>query len=318
MKKQAKFPAFHHLTLLLVISGLLVASGCSVAQAILPSETPTMTPTPTVTPTITPIPPTPTSTIEPYYLDATVLSFDAQVPILIYHHFIPDRVGETNSMKMTLTEFRNELNHFYANEFALVSLKEWIDGTYVLAPGKKPLIISIDDMWFGDQLFIQEDGTPSEYSGLGVLYDFAREHPDFGFHAAVFAVYGDKYYAVKQVGDQFFAEDDFTFFSPAWRLKLGSTIAWAADNGIEIYNHTLLHKLTGVSDAEIHRQLWENDWILRDLLNEVGREDLIQGIENIIALPEGKWPETYSGKNVVLNYKDPEGRPVKAIKFTSG
>lgn len=300
---------------LLVLGVLFAASGCSVFQPALPTQTPALPPTLTPQPSATPLPPTPTATPtnEPLYLDATVLSFDAQVPILIYHHFIPDRLGETNSMKMTLTEFKNELTKFYDNGFALVSLREWIDGTYELPAGKKPLIITIDDLWFGDQLFIGEDGTPSEYSGLGLLYQFSQEHPDFRFHAATFAVYGDKYYAVKQVGDQFYSDDDATWTSPAWRQKLGTTIAWAIDNGIEVYNHTLLHKLTEISDAEIHRQLWENDWILRDLLGEVGREDLIPGLENIIALPEGKWPETYSGKNEVLNYKDPEGLPVKAV-----
>ncbi len=33
----------------------------------------------------------------------------------------------------------------------------------------------------------------------------------------------------------------------------------------------------------------------------------------MIALPEGKWPESESGKQVVLNYKNTEGDPLLAV-----
>lgn len=299
--------------IIITILSLLCVSmlaGCSVAQSFMPSATSTTMPTFTATPP----PPTPTPTEVPVYVDATVFSGDLQVPVLIYHWFIPDHDGVTTAMKMQLSEFRNELEILYENGFSLISLESWVNGTFVVPPGRKPLIITIDDALAANQLFIGEDGEPSKYSGVGVLWNFYQEHPDFGFHAAMFAIYGDKFYAEKQVGDQFYVGDNATWTTPSWRIKLGNTIAWAVEHEIELYNHTLLHPvLTSLDDASIHYELLENDVVMRAFLHEAGRDDIIPKLNNMIALPEGKWPERQSGKNVVLNYKNPEGKPVAAV-----
>lgn len=315
MKKHhlSQLPGLSNFLLFSLLASLFI-SGCSVVQSFMPTETPTITPT--STPTATPLPPTPTPTPTevPFYVDATVMAGDLQVPILIYHRFIPDYVGPTTSMKMQLSEFENELHALYDNGFSLVSLYDWINGTYTLPVGKRPLIITIDDVWYADSLFLNEDGTPSDLSGLGILYNFYQAHPDFGYHAAVFAINGDKYYAEKQIGDMFVVSDNATWTTPSWRIKLGNTIAWAVEHGIEVYNHTLNHPvLTDLPNAQIQEQLAKNDIVVREFLSEAGREDIIPQLKNIIALPEGKWPATQSGKNVILNYKDPEGKPVLAV-----
>lgn len=290
-------------------------TGCRVGQSFSPSPTPTVMLTPTLTSTVTPTPTvTPTATEQPFYVSATYFSGELQVPILIYHQFFPDAYGPTDATRMQLSEFQNELQTFYDEGFSLISLRSWIDGTFVVPAGRKPLVLTIDDGWYGDQLFIQEDGTPSELSGIGLLWKFSQEHPDFGFHVAVFAVMGDHYYSDKQVGDRFLISDGQDWFSSQWRQKLGNTIVWALEHGVEVYNHTLLHPNLGtISNTEIQRQLWENDWVVRDLLEEVGRKDLIPQLENVIALPEGRWPSTESGKRVLFNYKNPEKKAVLAI-----
>jgi hypothetical protein len=298
----------------LVLVAVQLLTGCSVVQSFMPTETPTVTSTPI--PTATPLPPTPTPTPTevPFYIDATVLSGDLQVPILIYHRFITDDIGPTTSMKMQLTEFKNELQTLYDNGFTLVSLYKWINGTWSVPVGRRPLILTIDDVWYADTLFINEDGMPSDLSGLGILYEFCQQHPDFGYHAAVFAINGDKYYAEKQIGDNFYVSDNATWTTPSWRIKLGNTIGWAIDHGVEVYNHTLNHYvLTNLKDKKIQQQLQENDIVVRNFLTEAGREDLVPSLVNIIALPEGKWPASQSGKNVILNYTNPEGEPVIAV-----
>jgi len=300
--------------ILVTLLAAQVLSGCSVVQSFMPTETPTLTPTPL--PTATPLPPspTPTPTEVPFFVDATVMPLDQQVPILIYHRFIPDYIGPTTPMKMQLSEFKYELQTLYDNGFTLVSLYDWIHGSSLVPPGRRPLILTIDDVWYADTLFINEDGSLSDLSALGILHDFYEEHPDFGYHAAVFAIYGDKYYAEKQIGDVFVVSDNATWTTPSWRIKLGNTIAWAVENGIEVYNHTLEHPtLTNLPDDQIQIQLAKNDVVLREFLTQAGREDIIPLLKNIIALPEGKWPEKQSGKNVILNYKDPEGKPVLAV-----
>lgn len=301
--------------MLIVNLFLVQLAGCTYVQSFSPSPTPTATLPPTSTPTLTPTPTnTPTPTEPPFYVNATYFSGELQVPILIYHQFFPDAYGPTDATRMQLSEFQNELQTFYEEGFSLISLKSWIDGTFVVPAGRKPLVLTIDDGWYGDQLFIEDDGTPSVITGIGLLWKFSQEHPDFGFHVAVFAVMGDHYYSDKQVGDRFLISDGQDWYSSIWRKKLGNTIVWALEHGVEVYNHTLLHPNLGtISNSEIQRQLWENDWVVRDLLDEVGRNDLVPQLDNAIALPEGKWPSTQSGMRVLLNYKNPEKKPVMAI-----
>lgn len=297
------------ITLLIIVAAVLL-SGCSVLDAFQPTAT--VTPSPTFTATLPPPTPTPTVTKVPYYTDATVFTGDLQVPILIYHRFIPDFDGETTSMKMQYSEFKSELQALYDAGFSLISLKSWIDGTFIVPEGRKPLIITMDDAWFADQIYINDDGTPSEYSAIGIMWRFANEHPEFGFHAALFAIMGDKYF-----GDVFLENYQRFIVSEgnAWKDKLGHTMVWALENGIEVGNHTFLHpRLSEIkNNADIQYQLSQNDIYARSFLERVGRSDLNEKIDNIIALPEGKWPETQSGKNVILNYINPEGKPVLAV-----
>lgn len=287
-----------------------ILSGCSVVESFLPTETPTTTPTPL--PTATPLPPTPTPTPTevPFYLNATVMALDQQVPILIYHRFIPDDVVKDAITYTNLSTFRKDLETYYASGYSLVSLRSWLDGTYVTPVGRKPMIITMDDFWYADQIYIEENGTPSEYSGIGVLWQFAREHPDFGFSAAGFSNMGDKYYGDVRLGDHFVYSGN----KDAMWHKLGDTIAWAIENGVEPYNHLFQHPLLSITaDKDIRWQIEENDRVTRYYLKLVGREDLIPQLGNIIALPYGEWPSTYTGINILKNYKNQEGEPVEAI-----
>jgi hypothetical protein len=293
--------------LLVLLVGLL--SGCSVIQSFSPTQTPTVTmtataipptSTPTVTPTVTPI---------PFFLNASVLSGDINAPILLYHRFIPDTEDKSTATKTRFSDFKKQLQVLYDNGFSLISLKDWLDGSFVVPEGKRPLIITLDDLWFADQLYINDDGTPSIDSGLGILWDFSKSHPDFGFSASVFSNMGDKFYADKQVGERFILGD-----GDAWKDKLANTIAWAIENGVDPYNHLYTHpQLSLTMPQEIQYQLSENDRVTRYFLSRIGRDDLIPLLGNIIALPFGEWPSTPSGINVLKNYKTPERVPVAAI-----
>jgi hypothetical protein len=274
-------------------------------QALTQTALPTETATPTLTPTVTQV---------PFYLNATVWDENLQVPILIYHEFVP-YYEDVDATHTRLNEFKDQLQTFYDNGFRLISLKDWINGTFVLPEGKKPLIITIDDLWFGNQIYIEDNGIPSIYSGIGVLWKFSQDHPDFGFHAALFAINGDKFYPEKQVGDHFYAADNIDWYSLSWHIKLGNTIAWAIDHGLEVYNHTLHHYYywTSLTDEQYRTELSDNDVVLREFLTESGHSDLIPKLDNVIALPQGLWPDSYSGKQIILNYKNTEGKPLLAV-----
>ena len=170
-------------------------------------------------------------------------------------------------------------------------------------------MITIDDGLYADQLYINEDGTPSPYSGIGILYQFAKDHPDFGFAVSVYVNMGDKYYGDLRAGDWFYVSE-----GNAWQTKLANTMVWAIENGVEMYNHTYTHIDMSLTDPQgIQYQLEKNDKTERDFLAMVNRSDLDAKLGNIIALPFGTWPASADGVSVVKNYLNPEGKPVSAI-----
>lgn len=306
MKMRLKFLA----VAILGLSAATLLSGCAVVQSFMPTETPTLTPTPLPTATPQPTPTlTPTPTEVPYFVEATVMALDQQVPILLYHRFITDDVKKDAITFTHLSTFRDDLQKMYDSGYTLVSLKSWLDGTYITPAGRKPLIITIDDFWFADQIYIDENDVPSEYSGIGVLWRFAQEHPEFGFSAAGFSNM-EKTYGDWQIGNRFYRGPDDNVM---W-TKLGYTIAWAIENGIDPYNHLFMHPMLSLTaDKDILWALQENDRVTRYYLELVGREDLIPKLGNVIALPYGDWPSTYTGINILKNYKNQEGKPVEAI-----
>ncbi len=292
---------------------LIVAlTGCSMVNASSPQPkiTPTTSITITSTPTQTPLPTsTPTPTEVPFYLDATVWSGNLQVPILLYHEFKPDSVAESTVTKTRLADFKAQMQLLYDNGFSLVPLQDWLDGDFVVPIGRKPLVLTLDDGLSADQLYINADGNPNIGSGLGTLWQFSQEHPDFGFSAAVFNIMGDKYYGDIQVGDRFLWSG-----GDAWKNKLGSTFAWGIEHGISFYNHTYTHVLLNLTtNSDIVYQLKQNDLVFRSFLERVNRSDLIPGLGNMLALPFGVWPATQSGIEILQNYKNPEGLQMQAI-----
>ncbi len=305
----------HHHPISAAITSLtliLALTGCSVANAIAPLPKVTVTATATDTPTTTPIPTpttTPTPTEIPFYLTATVWTGNLQAPLLLYHEFVPNDVEKSTATKTRLEDFGNQIQKLYDAGFSLVSLQSWLDGSFVVPEGRKPLVITLDDGLFANQLYINADGTPNTDSGLGVLWSFSQSHPDFGFSAAIFMIMGDKYYADVQAGDRFILGE-----GNAWMDKFGQTIAWGIDHGVMPYNHTYQHvELDITKNADIVDQLRQNDYALRNFLERVGRSDLVPRLGNMLALPFGIWPATQSGIQILQNYKDPEGRPMQAI-----
>ncbi|MEM5786534.1 MAG: hypothetical protein AAGU11_04400 [Syntrophobacteraceae bacterium] len=237
---------------------------------------------------------------------------DLEIPVLNYHRFVSDQVEYSTYMKRRLGDFRRDLERLYNAGYSLISLDELIDGNYQLAPGRRPLVLSIDDAYFADQLWLDpETGEPSPQCGIGVLWQFFREFPDFGFKVAMFANYGDKYYGNVYRMGWWYVED-------GWEKDLAEAIAWGIEHGVMPYNHLYIHPLLSITRYE---HIWEqaslNDQALRDLLALVGRGDLIEQVNNFIALPYGVWPESQAGIDHLIAYTDPEGRPVKAI-FEAG
>ncbi|MEW5829943.1 MAG: hypothetical protein AB1846_13705 [Chloroflexota bacterium] len=169
-----------------------------------------------------------------------------------------------------------------------------------LPPGRRPLIITLDDLFYNNQIRLDENGIPRADTGLGVAWNYYQNHPEFGFNYVLFASLGDKPYGD---GD----------LEGKWKTELGKTIAWCLDNGALVFSHTYYHiRLDKSTASEIVWDLKLNDKFLRELLTLAEREDLIPRLGNMLAIPYGYWP-TGGELTVTQNYTNPEGLPMQAL-----
>lgn len=258
-------------------------------------------------PTLPVITPAPTLQLESAQLTATVWEELPHAPVLMYHRFDPQPGARSTRFVTSLSDFEQQLNALYNAGFSLVSLSDWVRGNIQLQEGRRPLIITIDDLFYGDQLSLDKNGDPAMYSGVGVLWHFSQDNPDFNFEAALFYNMGDKGYANHYENGVFSIRD-------GWRQARAEAIAWGIENGAIPLNHFYEHPyLNQLSPAQIHWQMEQNDLSLREALALIGREELSKNLPNILALPYVVWPETEEGKRVLFNYVNPEGAPVAAI-----
>ena len=307
------------LTKILIISLVLVVTSCQpatgfeqVATTIPPTRTPTVLPTPTLvpSPTATSVP-SPTQTPTPLNLDAIVWVSDPVIPILNYHRFTPNLWDKTSGMVRYLGDLKADLQAYYDSGYSLISLDDLLDGNIRVPEGRRPLILTIDDAYFANQLALNDRGEVSELSAVGAIYQFSQEHPDFGFEIAMFANFGDKHYGS-------FFTGTWWYVAEGWQQALAETIAWGIEHHVYPYNHTFRHPhLDQVADEVIQPQLAKNDAELREYLALAGHPEYADLLSNYVALPYGSWPVSDRGVDQLISYLDPEGDPVRAI-FEAG
>jgi len=253
-------------------------------------------------PTLTASPsPTPTEDPRTASLSAVIYAADPYAPVLIYHQFSDPLLAQGyDQRKPRPSDFRAHLEALYESGYSLVPLADWLAGNMAVPDGRRPLIMTMDDLFFNNQITLTDEGVPDEDTGIGVLWQFTQEHPDFGFSIALFPNFGDKLYAGG-------LED------PDWEQKLADAVIWCLEHGALVYNHFWQHpRLDQTSPSGVVYQAERNDLYLRDLLTEAGREDLIPLLGNILALPYGVWP-TPAGRELMLAYRTPEDIPVQAV-----
>jgi len=245
-------------------------------------------PTPLPAPSATPRAPS-------YDLTATVWAQDPVVPILLYHQFADDISPNSDAVKIRLSDFRAHLETLHGLDFVFISLADWLQGDLRVPAGKSPIILTMDDLFYNNQITLSEDGTPSTASGIGVWWEFYNQYPDIGFEGALFANLGDKLYARPD--------------KPDWEEKLANAIVWCIDHGLIPYNHFYSHPRLDLTPNEyLQYEARQNDNYLRALLAKVNRSDLIVHLDNIIALPYGHWPPSTAAQKIIKDYKTPEDK----------
>jgi len=211
-----------------------------------------------------------------------------------------------NGHKMQLEDLRSSLENLYDHGFSLVSLERWISGDLDVPEGRRPIVLTMDDLFFRNQILLGKDGEPDPETGIGVIWQFSKEHQDFGFHLSLFSILGDKYYPSDPAYD------------PDWEKEFAEVVVWLIEHDAMIYNHTYRHGYLGLVDNPVSmdtfmEQLKQNDMRLRELLAIADREDLTAKVDNILALPGGIPPQSQKDMDTLLSYRNPEGLPLQAI-----
>ena len=235
-----------------------------------------------------------------FYLTANIWAEDARVPIINYHQFAPNTSKQSTDHKIRMEDFIAGMDALNQAGFVPIHLEDWIKGDLYVPEGKRPVVFTMDDLFYNNQIRLDEKGVPLADTGLALAWDYGQKHPEFGFKWALFSNLGDKWYAA---GD---AEG-------LWKEDLTETIIWSLEHDARIYNHTYRHIRMDISDAQgISWELQQNDLFLRELLAKAGRTDLIEGLGNMFAIPFGYWPEG-SGYSAMVNYITPEGQPMLGV-----
>jgi len=170
----------------------------------------------------------------------------------------------------TPENFRRDLQRLHAGGYRLVGLNDILDGRIATPAGTTPLVLTFDDSSPGQFRYLGDNGTLriDPKSAVGILENFAREHPDFGGAATFFVLPGA-------------SRPNRLFDQPEYE---GRKLQYLASRGFEIGNHTLRHANLGKYDERtVRTQIAEaQQWIQRHVPDYRIRA---------LALPHGVYPK---------------------------
>ncbi len=201
------------------------------------------------------------------------------VPVLMYHHLGP----EESTWTRTPENFRGDMEFLYDRGYRPVSMAEYVSGEMDLPRGTSPVVITFDD-GLASQLRWGEGGVgdPDPSCAVGIMLDFAAEHP--GFEArAIFYLNSPRP------------------FHPLPSEDIPATLAWLVENGFELGSHTHYH-----ADFREVRDETEVQRVIA--LPQKMVEEAVPGyrIESF-ALPYGLWPSNrelaYAGSYEGIEYR---------------
>ena len=261
---------------------------------------------------------------------ATLVQADVmQIPHIFFHSLIvdtklafnsgKDKVEDYNRAMTTVDEFNKIIQQMYDRGYVLVSLHQMAEfdeasgkmtpGKIMLPPGKKPFVLSIDDMsyyaymmgdGFATKLVIGDDGrltnememkdgsfTYGSFDVVPLLNDFLDVHPDFSYRGAkgaialtgydgIFGYRTDQDYYLKEhlLSDQARWIDAHPNFDYNKDIEDAKVIAKAVrDDGWELATHSWGHRDMNTNTFEKFVVDMEK-WINR-VENLIGETDIV-------------------------------------------
>ncbi|SCZ77609.1 polysaccharide deacetylase family protein [Acidaminobacter hydrogenoformans] len=202
-----------------------------------------------------------------------------EVMVIMYHS-----LGEKNSDYVrTADSFREDLKRLYEMGFRTLPLRDLVKGDISTPAGFSPVVLTFDDGHISNFRLL-EDGSIDPNSVVGIMSDFAAQHPDFGMHATFFFNGGTP-----------FGQKDSVDFKFNFMLE----------KGMDIGNHSFGHEhFKSLSAQEVEVSLGKNAAALKAQLPASYEIDLL-------ALPYGERPA--EGERATLVEGQFEGQAYKNI-----
>lgn len=154
------------------------------------------------------------------------------VMVLEYHRIEDEESDYTRSME----NFKRDLDTLYQKGYRLVKFHDLMRGKIDVPAGTTPFVFSFDDSTEGQFRYLKEgDNTVLDPEcALGMMSDFYKKHPDFGY-AAIFSFLPNLFDQPKYV-----------------KQKLN----YLYNKGFEFGNHTTNHPSLGlVSDDTVQKEI---------------------------------------------------------------
>ena len=226
-----------------------------------------------------------------YGFDLTKLKEDninelGEVPIMMYHSIINKNDSDTpytggnvdkDGYSRTTESFRRDLEFYYQNNYRMIRLEDYVQGTIDVEYKKSPIILTFDDGYDNNIKVLGLDETGNiiidPNSAVGILEEFKKKYKDFNVTATFFIT-------------------NNLFNQPEYNEKI---LKWLVDNGYDIGNHTNSHNdLASISKTEVEKVISS---VYKNLDNIIKDKYV-----HIVALPYGKpYNKTHDNFKYVLN-----------------
>jgi hypothetical protein len=163
------------------------------------------------------------------------------VPVLMYHQLRADGGSEYD---LTPAEFHGELERLYRAHYRPITASALVTGKIDLPRGATPVVMTFDDST-PSQAALLPDGRIDPASAVGIMLEFAREHPDF-----------------EPAGTLYVTEAPF-----GGDPKAGELARKLVALGFELGNHTLDHaRLDQLDDTAVQREIVLGNRLIRKLV----------------------------------------------------
>lgn len=107
-------------------------------------------------------------------LEALGVNELGQIPVIMYHRIVEDG----SSYDTSPDDFRAELQALWEGGYRPITVADLVDGNIDVPAGTSPVVLTFDDA-SASQFALDDHGNVATDTAVGILQQFAAEHPDF-------------------------------------------------------------------------------------------------------------------------------------------